>query len=155
MLRHLAICFALALLLSGVSACGGGPSDSDIVVAVKSYYANEASRRFARFAGGHPFISVRFPEGVDKLYDVDETDVAEVRVVKRGKPFARRDTIHLTGYPIRVFVRGTLTTSKGSDKPFQGEVDFVLSYLPPDESRVDPGQGAWAAIVSNGPFIIN
>ncbi len=164
MRRNLACVVACVLTVAGVSGCGGGPSDRDIQAAVSRYYS-----AIHDFDLGFP---TRNPVGIRRGYQSKTTDV---QVKKRGEPFtpnvmqsmSKPMTATSDGYPVRVFVKGTIRRSgsdwllgppggwgsappssprgENSEESFEGEADFILWYVPPDKSKVDPEPGTWVA----------
>ena len=142
---HWVRCLGCVLLLGVVSGCG--PSDGEIEAAVKSYYASnyEFHHRGLPVPDFHPL-----PVGIN-----GQSQATEVHVKKRGEPFTPNELqrpfgASSKGYPVRVLVKGTSRSRQGSDQHFEGEADFVLYYLPPNKSKVDPGPGTW--VVYQGVF---
>jgi hypothetical protein len=138
------------LLSCSVLGCGSTkPSDRNVEDAVKRYYSRYEKQADADRHGG-----IHLPKGTE--HGVENVQVTEVRCTRCGGPFSPNNFQQMRrpfganpdGFPVRVFVKGTLKRQiDDSNEPFDGEADFILYFVPPDKSRGDTGPGMWVAAV--------
>ena len=154
----------LAALLGALSVfgCSHRPSDEEVAAAVEETVRREGVKYSLLKTTSQPPRTFSGPFAIMIAPPIEVETINAIRVVKRGRSYRGREA-HEIGrelfevqvFPVRVYLSGTVRVTKpweftpsledGQVLPFEGEMDFDVHFLPPDERKLYPDPGKWVA----------